>query len=84
MERNYALWLLESGMERLGEKLRALRKRRGMSLRQLADILEVKSHSHLAEIESGKSKPSVDLLFKLMRLYDVSCDQLLEDDQELD
>jgi transcriptional regulator with XRE-family HTH domain len=71
-------------MQKLGEKLRILRNRRGMSLRQLAAILEVKSHSHLAEIESGKSKPSVDLLVKMMRLFDVSCDQLLEDDQELD
>jgi transcriptional regulator with XRE-family HTH domain len=71
-------------MEKLGEKIRTLRMRRGLSLRQFASALEVRSYSHLAEIESGKNKPSVELLVKLMRFFDVSCDQLLEDDQELD
>ncbi len=71
-------------MEKLGEKIRTLRKQRGLSLRQFASALKVKSYSHLAEIESGKSKPSVDLLVKIMRFFDVSCDQLLKDDQELD
>jgi transcriptional regulator with XRE-family HTH domain len=71
-------------MKRLGEKVRTLREQRGLSLRQLASILEVKSHSHIAAIESGKSKPSVELLVKMMRLFDVSCDQLLNDDLELE
>jgi len=71
-------------MKKLGEKIRALRKQRGLSLRQLACILEIKSHSHLDAIEAGKSMPSVELLVKMMRLFDVSCDQLLDDDLELD
>jgi transcriptional regulator with XRE-family HTH domain len=71
-------------MQRLGEKIRTLRIQRGMSVRQLASALGVNSHSHIVAIESGKSRPSVELLVKMMRLFDVSCDQLLDDDLELD
>jgi transcriptional regulator with XRE-family HTH domain len=71
-------------MEKLGEKLRTLRKQRGLSIRQLASVLGVKAHSHIAKIESGHSKPSVDLLFKITQFFDVSCDQLLNDDLEVD
>jgi transcriptional regulator with XRE-family HTH domain len=71
-------------MQRLGEKLRALRKQGGLSLRDLATILEVSSYSHLSEIESGKSKPSVDLLLKMADYFNVTTDQLLRDELEID
>ena len=71
-------------MERLGEKLRSLRLRRGLSLRELASILEVNSYSHLAEVESGKSKLSVEMLINLADFYAVSTDQLLRDHLEID
>jgi transcriptional regulator with XRE-family HTH domain len=71
-------------MERLGEKLRTLRERRGLSIRQLASMLGVKAHSHIAKIEMGQNKPSVELLVKIMQFFDVSCDRLLNDDLELD
>jgi transcriptional regulator with XRE-family HTH domain len=51
-------------MERLGEKLRALRERRGLSIRQLASMLGIKAHSHIAKIEMGQNKPSVELLLR--------------------
>jgi DNA-binding XRE family transcriptional regulator len=70
-------------VDRFGEKLHALRTQRGMTVRELAAALEVKSHSHVVQIESGKRKPSVDLLIKIINLFDVSCDQLLNDDLEL-
>jgi transcriptional regulator with XRE-family HTH domain len=71
-------------MQRLGEKLRTLREQHGLSLRQLASMLGVKSYSHIAEIESGKSMPSVELLFKIANFFNVSTDQLLRDDLEID
>ncbi len=71
-------------MKKLGEKIRALRKQRGLSLRQLACILEIKSHSHLDAIEAGKSMPLVELLVKIADLFEVSTDRLLKDDLELD
>ena len=70
-------------MQRFGEKLRNLRKQQGLSLRQLASMLEVKSYSHLAEIESGKNLPSVKLLVKIADFFYVTTDQLLRDNQEI-
>lgn len=71
-------------MERFGEKLRTLRLRHDMTVRELAMKLNVNSHSHIVQIESGKSKPSVELLLKIMELFEVSCDRLLKDELELD
>ncbi len=70
-------------MQRFGEKLRALRKRRGLTVRQLAAMLGINSHSHIVEIETGKNKPSVELV-KAADLFDVSTDRLLRDHLELD
>jgi transcriptional regulator with XRE-family HTH domain len=69
-------------MQRLGEKVRILRERRGITLRQLAAELGVSSYSHLSAIESGNSKPSVELLLKLADYFNVSTDELLRDDLE--
>jgi transcriptional regulator with XRE-family HTH domain len=70
-------------MRRFGEKVRTLRERRGLTVRQLAPMLEIKSHSHIVQIESGKYKPSIDVLLKLMEVFEVGCDQLLNDDLEV-
>jgi transcriptional regulator with XRE-family HTH domain len=70
-------------MRRFGEKVRTLRERRGLTVRQLAPLLGIKSHSHIVQIESGKYKPSLDVLLKLMEVFEVGCDQLLNDDLEV-
>ncbi len=71
-------------MQKLGEKLRTLRKNKGISLRNLASILDVNSYSHLSAIESGKSKPSVELLVKIADFFEVTTDQLLRDELGID
>lgn len=70
-------------MTRFGEKLRYLRQQQGLTVRQLAAELEIKSHSHIADMESGRSKPSVELLLKISDLFNVTTDQLLRDEQEV-
>jgi transcriptional regulator with XRE-family HTH domain len=70
-------------MQRLGEKLRKLREERGLSYRQLAAKLGV-SHVHLITMESGKTLPSLPMLVKIAAFFDVSYDELLDDDVELD
>lgn len=70
-------------MRRFGEKLRTLRTQRGLSYRQLASMLET-SHSHLLRIETGEHKPSVVLILKIAQLFEVSFDQLMNDEIELD
>ncbi len=71
-------------MKRFGEKLRRLRQKSGLTTRKLATILEMKSHSHVADMESGRSYPSVELLLKLADLFHVTTDQLLRDELEVE
>jgi len=71
-------------MQRFGEKMRALRTKHGMSVRELADALEYRGHSRISEIETGKRKPTADFVFKVARLFNVSTDQLLDDALEVE
>lgn len=71
-------------MQRFGEKVRTLRQRHGLTTRQLAHLIGVKSHAHIIALEGGRSKPSVDVLLHLMRVFGVSCDVFLDDNREID
>jgi len=69
-------------MKRFGEKLRMLREHYGLSYRQLAAELEV-AHGHLAGIESGATRPSVDLILRIAAYFEVSLDDLMLDERNL-
>ena len=69
-------------MEKFGEKLRYLRKREGLTLRKLGEMLEV-HHTHVSQIEHGL-KPSVSLIVKIADIFNVSLDNLMRDELELD
>ncbi|MFN8489195.1 MAG: helix-turn-helix transcriptional regulator [Caldilineaceae bacterium] len=69
-------------MEKFGQKLHYLRKQRGLTLRQLAELLGV-HFTHLNNLEHGSKRPSTDLVLKVAQLFDVSTDQLMKDDVEL-
>ena len=71
-------------MKRFGEKLRTLRQRQGLTLRQLASILGMGAHSHLANLEMGKNMPTAELVVKIANYFEVSLDQLMRDEIELD
>ncbi|MBI1878154.1 MAG: helix-turn-helix transcriptional regulator [Chloroflexi bacterium] len=71
-------------MQRFGEKLRTLRTRRGMTLQELAHELGFSSHSYISAIEFGKKLPSVTLVVKIANLFNISTDQLLKDDLDVD
>lgn len=57
----------------IGEKLRAVRQERKMSLRELADKAEI-SASMLSQIETGKVFPSVRSLYSIASALSVSVD----------
>ena len=59
----------------LGARLKAVRLRSGMSLREVARQLGV-SPSFVSQLENGKSQPSVATLYSIAQLLDVSIDQL--------
>ena len=69
-------------MEKFGQKLRFLRKQRGLTLRELGEMLGA-HYTHLNNIEHGSKRPSTDLVLKVAQLFDVSTDQLMKDDVEL-
>jgi transcriptional regulator with XRE-family HTH domain len=71
-------------VQRFGEKLRKLRKQRGMTLTELAEIIGYTTHSHISELETGKRMPSLELVIKISELFQVTVDQLVKDNLELD
>jgi transcriptional regulator with XRE-family HTH domain len=66
-------------MQRFGEKLRALRRQRGMTIIDLATALGYTANSYISELERGKKKPTADFVFKVAKLFNVTTDQLLDD-----
>ncbi len=60
----------------IGRTLRHLRARRGHSLDQLAKLSGV-SRAMLSQIETGKSAPTINVLWKVSAALDVSITQLL-------
>src|SRR5438034_10622394 len=62
----------------LGPRLRAIRLRQGVGLRELARRLEL-SPSSISQIETGKSRPSVRTLYALASEFDVAVDEFLFD-----
>jgi len=70
-------------MQRFGEKLRRLRKQRGMTIVGLAAALGYTANSFISELENGKKQPSVDVVIKIAQFFGVSTDALLLDHLEL-
>ena len=60
----------------LQQRLRARREARGLRNSQVARTLGI-STAHVSDMESGKSKPSLELLARLAELYATSTDYLL-------
>jgi transcriptional regulator with XRE-family HTH domain len=70
-------------MERFGEKLSALRKKQGLTLRQLGEMLGV-YHTYVSQIEKGKKMPNALMILKIADIFEVSTDQLMRDEIDLD
>ncbi len=79
-----ALRMSSLEMQRFGEKLRMLRKQRHMTIRDLALTLGLSTHSHISELENGKKIPTTEFVLKIARLFNVTTDQLLKDELDLD
>lgn len=63
-------------MKECGERIRQLRKARGMTQEQLAKRLNI-GERHLRRIETGEKGPSVDILVEISALFDVSLDYII-------
>src|SRR5690349_7352494 len=60
----------------LGPRLREIRLRRGVGLRELARRLDL-SPSSISQIETGKIRPSVRTLYALASEFGVTVDEIL-------
>lgn len=71
-------------MQRFGEKLRALRTKRGMTLRELTTALGYANYGYIGQLERGEKKPTGEMILKVAQFFNVSADQLLRDELEVD
>ncbi|MFQ5544063.1 MAG: helix-turn-helix domain-containing protein [Nitrospiria bacterium] len=70
-------------MDRIGEKLKSLRLQHSFTTRQLAQALQI-SQAQISRIENGLRQPSGDLIVRIADFFNVSLDQLMRDDLDLD
>jgi transcriptional regulator with XRE-family HTH domain len=70
-------------IQRFGEKLRTLRVRRGMTLKELAGELGLTAHGYISELEAGKKLPTAEFVLNVARLFEVTTDELLKDELEV-
>ncbi|MFD0715221.1 helix-turn-helix domain-containing protein [Paenibacillus sp. GCM10027626] len=66
----------------LGEKIKQLRKQKGMSQEQLAAHMTV-SRQAVSKWELGESMPDTDNIVQLSKLFEVSTDYLLKENTEI-
>jgi transcriptional regulator with XRE-family HTH domain len=71
--------IILTGMK-FNEKIKALRKTADMSQQELADKLHIHV-THLSKMENGHLVPSIDIVQRLMKVFAVSADQLLNDSE---
>ena len=69
-------------LEKVGNKISTLRKEQNMKQNELADALYV-THQAVSKWENGKSIPSIEILYELTKLFNVSIDYLLDDSEIL-
>ncbi len=65
-------------LEKIGQKITELRKKKNLKQNELADILFV-THQAVSKWENGKSLPSIDVMYEMTKLFDISIDYLLEE-----
>ncbi len=60
----------------LGEKIKLLRKKKGITQEQLSDMLKVSSQA-VSKWETGVANPDLALIPDIAKLFDISADELL-------
>ena len=67
--------------EKIGNRINNYRTKKGLSLEQLG-IIVLADFNHIARIEKGKRRPSLELIIQIANALDVSADDLLIDSLE--
>lgn len=66
----------EKELALLREAIRKGRKNKRITQEELAEMLEV-SPTHVKHIESGHRKPSIEILFELAKILNISLDEVV-------
>src|SRR3984893_19348993 len=82
MERTPSAAHVSDAPSTLGPRLRAIRLRQGVGLRELARRLDL-SPSSISQIETGKIRPSVRTLYALASEFGVTVDEVLFNEMPL-
>ncbi len=61
---------MKSGKEKLGSRIKAFRKAKGLSQEQFAELIGIEP-KHVSRLEVGKSYPTIDRLEKIAVALDV-------------
>jgi transcriptional regulator with XRE-family HTH domain len=72
----------ETLAKQVGETLRRIRKEKGISLQELADLTEV-SKLTLGNIERGEANPSLTVIWKIANGLTIPISALIKDNQEV-
>lgn len=64
-------------IQKLNERLVALRKQSGFTQQQLADMLNV-SNKTISQWETGRALPDIMMLVRLSEIYKLKLDELLD------
>lgn len=73
-----------TNMRKFGEKLHHLRVGQRLTLKELAVALGLNAHGYISEIESGKKKPTAEFVLKVARYFDITTDELLKDELDIE
>ena len=68
---------------KLCDKITKLRKMKGLSQEELANELDV-SRQSVFKWESGENTPDLEKIKKLAKLFNVTFDELLDDEKDLE
>lgn len=61
----------------INEKIKNLRKESGYTQKELSEKLSISERQYI-NIESGKSKPSLETIIKIADIYNISIDYIVE------
>jgi transcriptional regulator with XRE-family HTH domain len=55
-----------------------------MTLQELSKVLGYTDHTYLSRVENGKKTPSIELVLIIAHMFNVTTDELLKDDLEVE
>ena len=69
-------WDVDNEMQKLGQNLKRVRSKKGISQGDIARTLKVHK-SYISNLENGKSNPTLKTIAKLAKAVSVTTDELL-------